>query len=83
MAAEFTAADDGLHPLSARWWETETAWFSFYNAERRLGGWFYTLIRPNIGTVTGGAWVWDDRASLPWESLRCAVTEYSSIAKSP
>ena len=65
----FTARDDHSHfdQLSADWWETETAWFSFYNAERRLGGWLYTLIRPNIGTVAGGAWVWDDRASLPWE----------------
>jgi hypothetical protein len=71
MAEEpvFTAEDDHSHfdTLSADWWETETAWFSFYNSERRLGGWLYTLIRPNIGTVAGGAWVWDDRASLPWE----------------
>jgi hypothetical protein len=71
MAEEpiFTARDDHSHfdQLSGDWWETETAWFSFYNAERRLGGWLYTLIRPNIGTVAGGAWVWDDRASLPWE----------------
>ena len=61
--------DDHSHfdEMSGDWWETETAWFSFYNADRRLGGWLYTLIRPNIGTVTGGAWVWDDSASLPWE----------------
>ncbi|MDB5511631.1 MAG: hypothetical protein JWR08_1114, partial [Enterovirga sp.] len=25
--------------------------------------------RPNIGTVAGGAWVWDDTAHLPWEVL--------------
>jgi hypothetical protein len=71
MAEEpvFTARDDHSHfdQMSGDWWETETAWFSFYNSERRLAGWLYTLIRPNIGTVAGGAWVWDDRAALPWE----------------
>jgi hypothetical protein len=66
---EFAPDDDGFHfaEMSDRWWETETAWFSFHHPERRLGGWFYTLIRPNIGTVAGGAWVWDDTAWLPWE----------------
>ena len=60
----FTAADDAFHfdVMSDRWWETETSWFSFHHAERRLGGWFYSMIRPNIGTVAGGAWVWDDTA---------------------
>jgi hypothetical protein len=24
-------------------------------------------VRPNIGTVAGDAWVWDDSAYLPWE----------------
>ena len=66
--AVFTADDDGLHALSDRWWETETAWFSFHHPERRLGGWLYTMVRPNIGTVAGGAWVWDDTAWLPWPS---------------
>ena len=33
----------------------------------RLGGWLYNMVRPNIGTVAGGAWVWDDSAWLPWE----------------
>ena len=32
----------------------------------------YTLARPNIGTVAGGAWVWDDSAHLPWEVLYSA-----------
>ncbi len=65
----FTPADDGFHfdQLSDRWWETETCWFSWHVAERRLGGWFYNMFRPNIGTVAGGAWVWDDAADLPWE----------------
>jgi hypothetical protein len=77
MAAEFTAADDGLHPLSARWWETETAWFSFHVPERRLGGWLYSMFRPNIGTVAGGAWVWDDTAELPWDVLYS--TNYTAL----
>lgn len=31
-----------------------------------------TLARPNIGTVAGGAWVWDGTAHLPWEVLYSA-----------
>ncbi|GLV24693.1 DUF7065 domain-containing protein [Sphingobium sp. TomTYG45] len=63
--------DDQFHfdAMSDRWWETETAWFAFCVPERRIGGWLYSMIRPNIGTVAGGAWVWDDSASLPWEVL--------------
>ncbi|MPY91898.1 MAG: hypothetical protein GEV08_02205 [Acidimicrobiia bacterium] len=69
MTGVFTPEDDRFHfdVMSDRWWETETAWFSFHDAPRRLGGWFYTLVRPNIGTVAGGAWVWDDKAWLPWD----------------
>ena len=65
----FTADDDAFHRhLSGdEWWFTETAWFSFHHAERRLGGWLYTMARHNIGTVAGGAWVWDDTAQTPWE----------------
>ena len=71
---EFTPDDDGFHfgAMSDRWWETETSWFSFCHPERRLGGWLYTLVRPNIGTIAGGAWVWDDSAWLPWEVLYSA-----------
>ena len=76
--AAFTPADDGLHQLSDRWWETETAWFSFHVPERCLGGWLYTMIRPNIGTVAGGAWVWDETAELPW-AVRYS-TNYSRVA---
>ncbi len=65
----FTPEDDGFHfdQLSDRWWETETAWFSFHVPETGLGGWFYNMFRPNIGTVAGGAWVWDSTTDLPWE----------------
>ena len=66
---EITARDDGFHfeEMGDRWWMTETAWFSFCKPERGLGGWVYSMVRPNIGTVAGGCWVWDPSAHLPWE----------------
>ncbi len=65
----FTAKDDGFHfdQMTDRWWETETCWFSFCEPSRRLGGWLYTMVRPNIGTVAGGTWIWNADAHLPWE----------------
>ncbi|MDP6691817.1 MAG: hypothetical protein QF384_20145 [Alphaproteobacteria bacterium] len=76
---KFTARDDGFHfaEMGDDWWATETAWFSFHHPERRLGGWFYTMARPNIGTIAGGAWIWDDGAHLPWEALYSA--NYSAL----
>jgi hypothetical protein len=76
---EFTARDDNFHfaEMGESWWMTETCWFSFCKPEVNLGGWLYTLARPNIGTVAGGAWVWDDTAHLPWEVLYCA--NYSAL----
>lgn len=66
---EFTERDDHFHfeEMGEDWWATETAWFSFHDHGRRLGGWFYSMFRPNIGTVAGGCWIWDDGAWLPWE----------------
>lgn len=65
----FAAGDDAFHfdALGDDWWATETAWFSFHHPDRELGGWLYTLVRPNIGVVSGGAWVWDASGALPWE----------------
>ncbi len=65
----FQPNDDEFHfaEMSDEWWETETSWFSFHHPGRKLGGWIYTMVRPNIGIVSGGVWIWDDRASLPWE----------------
>ena len=81
--AVFGPEDDALHTavMSDRWWETETSWFSFHHAERRMGGWFYTMVRPNIGTVAGGIWVWDDTAWLPWDVLYSA--NYSALPLPP
>ena len=75
----FTPRDDGFHfaEMGDDWWATETAWFSFHHPARRLGGWFYTLVRPNIGTIAGGCWIWDDSAHLPWEVLYS--TNYSAL----
>jgi hypothetical protein len=79
----FTPEDDAFHfdVMTDRWWETETSWFSFHHPGRRLGGWLYTMVRPNIGTVAGGAWVWDDTAHLPWEVLYS--TNYSALRLPP
>lgn len=79
----FTPRDDHFHfaELGDDWWATETAWFSFHVPERHLGGWFYTMVRPNIGTVAGGAWVWDHTAHLPWEALYSA--NYSALQLPP
>jgi hypothetical protein len=65
----FEPSDDQFHfeELGGDWWATETAWFSFHHPGHRLGGWLYTMARPNIGTVAGGVWIWDDTAWLPWE----------------
>jgi hypothetical protein len=83
IAPAFTPNDDGFHfdVMTDRWWETETSWFSFHDPARRLGGWFYTMVRPNIGTVAGGAWVWDDTAWLPWDVLYSA--NYSALQLPP
>lgn len=76
---EFGPADDGFHLDSAGddWWATETSWFSFHHPGRGLGGWLYTMVRPNIGTVAGGVWVWDASSALPWEALYNA--SYTSL----
>jgi hypothetical protein len=75
----FTSRDDGFHfaEMGDDWWATETAWFSFHHPARRLGGWLYVMVRPNIGTVAGGCWIWDDSAHLPWEVLYS--TNYSAL----
>jgi hypothetical protein len=80
---KFTSQDDHFHfaEMGNDWWATETSWFSFHHPERRLGGWFYTMVRPNIGTVAGGAWVWDHRAHLPWEALYSANYSAQELPK--
>ena len=55
--------DDNFHePESDHWWEHETFWFWFFNAERKLGCWSYHYVRPTIGVAGGGVFVFDDTA---------------------
>lgn len=35
------------------------------------------MVRPNIGTVAGGCWIWDHTAHLPWEVLHS--TNYTAL----
>ena len=48
------------------WW-TETVWFSWMVPERNLLGYWYFVVRPNIGVIFGGVLVFDHTAVLPWE----------------
>jgi hypothetical protein len=60
--------DDDFHaPTDDSWWFHETAWFWFFVPERKLGGWLYNYVRPNIGVAGGGCWIWDDTAFSPFE----------------
>ena len=61
--------DDNFHAFSDDVWETETAWFSFNVPERKMGGWLYGFIRPNLGVCTAAVFLYDDRGSSPWEAL--------------
>ena len=68
MEVALTPDDDNFHtPPDDSWWFHETCWFWFFVPERRLGGWLYNWIRPNIGVSGGGCWVWDDTTFLHWE----------------
>jgi hypothetical protein len=72
-------ADDDFHePPDDSWWFHETCWFWFFVPERRIGGWLYSWIRPNIGVCGGGCWVWDDTTFLHWE-----VPYYSCFSNLP
>lgn len=61
--------DDNLHqPETDEWWEHETIWFWWFNAERRIGAWHYHFLRPNIGVSGGGLFVFDETAWLHLEA---------------
>ena len=64
----FTPEDDGPHPATGDFYETETFWYSFFVPERGIGGWLYTSLRATAGVCAGGAWIWDGRASEPWRA---------------
>ena len=75
----FGAGDDRLHPWThhADW--AETVWFSFNAPERGLAGWLYTQVRPVLGTATGGAFVYDPSAHVPWELPFFAYTHHQLL----
>jgi hypothetical protein len=63
-----TTDDDDFHPVPPDlWWWHETVWFWFYAPERKLGGWLYNYVRPNIGVAGGGCFLWDDTTHFHME----------------
>src|ERR1700730_466946 len=53
--------DDNFHqPETAEWWEHETIWIWWLNAERRLADCNYHYRRPNVGFSGGGLFIFDD-----------------------
>ncbi len=63
-----TAADDHLHPCTTedRSW-TETAWFAAAVPERGIGLWTYPLMRPELGVMSCGIYVWAPGAEELWQ----------------
>ena len=65
--AVLTAADDEFHQPDSddpSW--AETCWFTFSVPERRLSGQLYPFFSPNLGVMSAGVYVWDDRGSQLW-----------------
>ena len=56
-----TTADDDLHPRNNDPWWTETVWFAWMVPERNLLGYYYLMMRPNLGIQAGGAVLREDR----------------------
>jgi hypothetical protein len=60
--------DDMAHsPETDDPWWTETVWFGWMIPERNMLGYFYAVMRANIGVQFGGVLLLDDKAVLPWE----------------
>ncbi len=63
----FTAEDDQFHTPSDDPWFTETCWFSFHVPERKMSGWLYGFLRPNLGINTSSVFIYDDSCTgSPW-----------------
>jgi hypothetical protein len=61
--------DDNFHtPQTDKWWEHETVWFWWFNAERKLGCWIYHYLRSNIDIAGGGVFLFDDTAWFHMET---------------
>ena len=65
--SEITADDERFHlpPTDDPYW-TETAWYSFWNAERKVSGLLYPMFRPNLGVASCAVYVWDASSDRPW-----------------
>lgn len=66
---EFRPEDDQFHPPGPDIWHTETSWFAFHIPERKIGGWLYGFIRPNIGVCTAAVFLYDHKESAPHRAL--------------
>jgi hypothetical protein len=82
-AIQFKPSDDELHPVGPDLDWTETVWFSFHVAERALAGWLYAQVRPNLGTVYGGAFVYGPGGIAPWEAPYYGWFSHHPIPNSP
>jgi hypothetical protein len=58
---------------------TETTWWSWNVPERGLGGWLYGQVRPNVGIVHGGAFVYGPGAFAPWDQPYWSWTSYTGL----
>src|SRR5688500_7371402 len=57
-----------LHaPSNETFWWSETMWFSFFVAERRLSCTICPWFRQNLATCGCGIAIWDGTACAPWE----------------
>lgn len=63
----FGRDDDDFHRPGNDPWEAETCWFTFNVPERKIAAWLYGVAYPNKGISSGGVFVWDDTAQVPWE----------------
>ncbi|MDO8388900.1 MAG: hypothetical protein Q7V57_00300 [Actinomycetota bacterium] len=75
----FTERDDQMHEVGPHKDWTETVWFSFNVPERSLAGWFYTQVRPNIGTAAGGAFLYGPGDWMPWELPYWAYFDHQAV----
>ena len=78
-ALDFTAEHDKRHTPGPDHDWTETTWWSFNVPERQLGGWLYGQVKPNIGIVHGGAFVYGPGAFAAWDHPFYNWTWYDKI----
>ena len=75
----FSDADDHRHEPGPDHDWTETTWWSFNVPERGLAGWTYGQVKPNIGVVHGGAFVYGPGAFAAWDQPFYNWTFYDKL----